>query len=207
MCVNKKPAEKAEVIPTRKKSYGKTIFELQITELAADRTRYPVVTARKTIGFFSTLKRAEVFLRQVATVRAHHSTIKVRILDIQESDDSCARRTYDRQGQFCGLCLPISEPFAGVEREKCRFSEGEIVEIIHNGLLRPGIISLLPISPARAACIPIIDQSDNSYCVELSGCGRKHSHVSECDIFIPMFPVGATTKTCLLRTYRSLKTS
>ncbi|MDD2998827.1 MAG: hypothetical protein PHV05_07160 [Candidatus Riflebacteria bacterium] len=190
------------------KAVAAAVFELQITEINADRAKYPVQTRCKTIGFFSTLERAEACMRSEANTRAHHFTIKTRLLDATEPELwLCEQRVYDRQGRFHGIRFSEDTPFAGVSPEKCRFSEGDIVEIIQNGQLRPGIISLLPISPERAARIPVIDQSDNSYCIELAGNGRSHDHLPECDIFAPTFQVSAATKARLLRIYRDIKTS
>ncbi len=190
-----------------KDSTAAFVFELKLTELAEDRSKYPVRTSCTTIGFFSTLERAEAFICKIVIDRVHHFTITTRALDTGESQYDCERRVYDRHGRFYGLCLPSDRPFAGVSKEKCRFNEGAVIEVIQNGLLRPGIISLLPVSPEMAARIKILDQSDNSYCVEFAGSGRSHDHPPECDIFTPMFKLSAVTRARLMKIYRSLKTS
>jgi hypothetical protein len=51
-----------------------------VTEITADLAKYPAQTSFKTIGFFSTLERAETCMRSEANTRAHHFTIKTRLL-------------------------------------------------------------------------------------------------------------------------------
>lgn len=188
------------------------IYELQIITCESGKTSYPLRTSSRIIGLFPRLELAEDEMRKVIIKTGgefiHHFTIRTRHLDTaQSSYDDCERRIYDLAGVLHGVRLPETEPFAGKKAEECRFKEGEIVEVAQNGLLKPGIISLMPITPDIASKLLSCDQTDNVYCVEFVSKGRSHDHLPECDLFRPRLPVSATTRAKLLRIYKQLKPS
>lgn len=199
-------------LPEADRGLTATLYELQVVTCESGKTGYPLKTSSRIIGLFSRLELAEAAMREIIIKEEdefiHHFTIRARILDAAQSIyDDCERRIYDHQGAFHGIRLSETEPFAGKKAEECRFKEGEIVEVVQNGLLKPGIISLLPITPDIARKLLCGDQTDNVYCVEFVSKGRSHDHLPECDLFRLRLPVSATTRAKLLRIYKQLKTS
>lgn len=196
------------------------VYEALVFTFESAKVMYPIRTSCNRIGFYSTLEKAETGLsRSILEVSAstndddtdegviHHSIIRARPLDVAHYfDDDFERRVYDDHGNFYGLCLPADQPFAGKKPDECKFKEGELVEVHENSLLLPGIISLLPISPEIASTLPggKGDQTDNVYCVQFSHEGPGHSHLPECDLFRPRFPLNNSIKKRLTQAYKNL---
>ena len=186
------------------------IYELQVFTCESGKTGYPLRASSQIIGLFSRIEFAEAEMHKF-TIKdegefIHHFTIRTRVLDAAQSIyDDCERRIYDHQGAFHGIRLSETEAFAGKKAEECRFKEGEIVEVVQNGLIKPGIISLLPITPDIARKLQSGDQTDNVYCVEFVSKSRSHDHLPECDLFRPRLPVSTITRAKLLRIYKQLK--
>jgi hypothetical protein len=195
------------------------IYKLKVITYFGRAAVYPIDIDESYLGMYSALDKAETEMLRIIQHNnstrdddtgesdvIHHFVIQEIALDVPYGHSSYDKRVYDKDGNFYGVCKPDWEPFKGINPEECKFKEKDLVEVLDNGQLRIGIITLLPITPKIASKAIHADQSDNTYNVDF-GHGhmeRDHSHMPECDIFSPRFMISNDTKDLLIQQYEYL---
>lgn len=187
-----------------------TTFELSALYCYGE-LNYPMPVARERLGLFSSVARAEAFLRdglsrrQVGNFDLDDDDITVLRFCLQELSvdgplEYLVARLYAPDGRLCGeIDQGESKPFHGRERKDCRFEVGDLVQVVAGDELEVGIaqprrldgVAALPPSPtfvekwnARGSDRLFLDQYDDSYMVYLGA--DDHVHPADCELSAPL---------------------
>lgn len=185
------------------------IYELTVLYCKHPLT-YPKPVEHESLGFFTSIERAEVFLRlgvESGQVGWFELKSEPFVLGYQLAewalDDARAlhRRCYYAPDGRCQGDEPMDEepqPWAGRLPETCRFKVGDIVQVMAYNTIDVGIVAALPLSPeqvnninARAKSKGVwVDQSEDRYFIWLVT--GEHVHAAEGSLCAPMVPVDGT---------------
>jgi len=208
--------------PQENVSPNETIHELKAITIDPDDHTYPIETHSVTIGLYSAIELAEAEMARLIVAdtnpagnegdahseRIHHFVLQSRPLNAAHHClDDGEKRIYDDQGIFHGVSLAVNIPFQGRKSEECAYRKGDLVEVSDSdGLIKLGIVSLLPVSPEIARRLPsgAADQTDNVYCIVFCRPTYHHAHLPECDLFRPRFRVTNHARSRLVKEYRIL---
>lgn len=184
-----------------------TVFHLQGVSVWGK--RFPVKkTSRWSLGYFSTLAKAEKEIRDYVVNSQHDGDgytssdycfiITEWEIDNDDGQNIISRQTYLKDGSFYDRnYVDRDKVFRGRPKDKIRFKHGDIVEVMDNGYLRLAIVDSEPTSVERVNYLHeraikkghlkegedlFMDISDDQYMVyDLTGGG--HSHIESQFVF------------------------